>query len=646
MSRKAAYTAASLSLLLGACASTASGNSSGLTINGREVSCPGRAVRVEADGTVYLRQDALLAAAGVEASGNGRVLTWFGAVVSYRPGTSKFSCGPGNEKDAGAAPICANGVTWLPARMLAEGFGWRVDVAGKDVSLWAPAGAVTSVRQGLHPDRVRMVIDLTAPTPYRLVRGDEQVCVLLPPPSGLQATAGQLRLLEFDSDLVPRVAEQIEADGWINLTIPHTAVERVDVFTIGNPPRIVLDFFPKLPGSPAGGSEGFPPAKVGRPQSSAPDSQPAGRKPPAPGNGSSAQPASPRQQGEPPPMPVLPDGAWSTLSWPTGAGPTLVHVMAFHPVRGRFEIRPALAGESVTERTSVARIASAHGAVAAVNGGFFCPQAGAPLGMLVIDGEWIRLPLPQRPVLAVMRDGRCEIARVEVQARANFSGLGFLVITGLNENETRRDGLVVYTRRFGAKIAGVPGRTRLLVSGRGRVIFKETEGREVPIPPDGMVLSGTGTKAEALAKVPLGCEVQVTFRTRPEWPELLHAVGGGPLLVSGGRVILDPGREGFRADVTAGRHARTAIGLKADGRVVLIAAEGGRGGRGPGLTLTELANLMLQLGCKAAMNLDGGGSTTLVVQGEVVNACADGFPRAVSNALVVIPRRPNGNGKG
>jgi hypothetical protein len=345
-------------------------------------------------------------------------------------------------------------------------------------------------------------------------------------------------------------------------------------------------------------------------------------------------------------MPVLPDGAWSTLSWPTGAGPTLVHVMAFDPVRGGFEIRPALAGESVTERTSVARIASAHGAVAAVNGGFFCPQAGAPLGMLVIDGEWIRLPLPQRPVLAVMRDGRCEIARVEVQARANFSGLGFLVITGLNENETRRDGLVVYTRRFGAKIAGVPGRTRLLVSGRGRVIFKETEGREVPIPPDGMVLSGTGTKAEALAKVPLGCEVQVTFRTRPEWPELLHAVGGGPLLVSGGHVVLDPRREGFRADVTAGRHARTAIGLKADGRVVLIAAEGGRGGRGPGLTLTELANLMLQLGCKAAMNLDGGGSTTLVVQGEVVNACADGFPRAVSNALVVIPRRPNGNGKG
>jgi len=315
-------------------------------------------------------------------------------------------------------------------------------------------------------------------------------------------------------------------------------------------------------------------------------------------------------------------------------------------VHGNLEARPALAGEVFTERAPVPRIASATGAVAAVNGGFFSPDVGAPLGMLVIDGEWIRAPYPERPVFAIMDNGHCDIARVEMDARAVFEGLGFLQIDSINSNHLPGDGLVLYTRRFGARVPGAAGKTRLVVSGRGRVILRETEGRDVPIPADGFVLSGAGARAESLKKVPLGCEARVTFQTRPPWPALRHAVGGGPLLVASGCLALDVKREGFRADVARGRHARTALGIMRDGRVVLVAAEGGRGGRGPGLTLTELANLMLRLGCRMAMNLDGGGSTTLVVRGQVVNNCSDGFARAVSNALVLVPREVTGKGKG
>lgn len=644
MSRKAACVAVGLALCLGA-STWGLGSSSGLTINGREVTCSGRAVRIGADGTAYIRQEVLAGAAGVETSRDGRVLKWFGATISYRPGTSRFSCGPGNEKDAGAAPLVSDGVTWLPVKMLAEGFGWAANVVGDEISLQAPAGEIASVRQGIHPDRVRVVIDLTAPSPYRVLRGQGQVSVLLPPAEEASAVSGELLVLDFSSDLVPRAVREVEADGWKKLTISHGEINRLSVFSLNDPPRIVLDFVRQEGAGVGAGLESRPGAEEPKaaPATAAPASENGtGNTGNRPGAGQPTGASPPAQ----PKLAALPEGAWKTISWPTGAGPTIVHVMAFHPLKGDFQLRPALAGESFSQRASVARIASAEGAVAAVNGGFFCPQAGAPLGMLVIDGEWIRLPLPQRPVLAVMKDGRCDIARVEVEGRVSFSGIGFLFVTGLNENETRSDGLVVFTRRFGGRLAGVAGRTRLVISGRGRVIFKETNGGDVPIPADGMVLSGTGASAEALAKVPLGCEVKLTFRTRPEWPELVHAVGGGPLLVACGQVVLDPAREGFRADVAVGRHARTAIGIKPDGRVVIVAAEGGRGGRGPGLTLTELARLMLHLGCKAAMNLDGGGSTTLVVQGQVVNACADGFPRAVSNALMVVPRRQNGNGRG
>ena len=105
--------------------------------------------------------------------------------------------------------------------------------------------------------------------------------------------------------------------------------------------------------------------------------------------------------------------------------------------------------------------------------------------------------------------------------------------------------------------------------------------------------------------------------------DLLQA---GPLLVAGGEVAYDEARDddGFRAaahqfdpDPTVGRHPRAAIGL-GDGRVVAVATDGRAAGEA-GLTLPELAQLMLALGCRDALNLDGGGSTALVSGGRLQN---------------------------
>jgi hypothetical protein len=131
--------------------------------------------------------------------------------------------------------------------------------------------------------------------------------------------------------------------------------------------------------------------------------------------------------------------------------------------------------------------------------------------------------------------------------------------------------------------------------------------------------------------------------------DLLQA---GPLLVAGGAVAYDPraDAEGFAAaahqfdsDITAGRHPRAALGL-ADGRLLAVACDG-RSRRDAGLTLRELAQLMVALGCEQAINLDGGGSTSLVSGGALRNqprrAFEDPVPggRPVSTALVFVPRR-------
>jgi Phosphodiester glycosidase len=130
--------------------------------------------------------------------------------------------------------------------------------------------------------------------------------------------------------------------------------------------------------------------------------------------------------------------------------------------------------------------------------------------------------------------------------------------------------------------------------------------------------------------------------------DLLQA---GPLLVRGGDPVYRRARdpEGFRAgaaqfdsDITDGRHPRAALGL-ADGRIYAVACDG-RSRHDAGLTLEELAALMAALDCDTALNLDGGGSTSLVSGGRLRNRPRKGYElpepggRPVSTALLFLPR--------
>ena len=146
---------------------------------------------------------------------------------------------------------------------------------------------------------------------------------------------------------------------------------------------------------------------------------------------------------------------------------------------------------------------------------------------------------------------------------------------------------------------------------------------------------------------------EVALAPREELPErpagdLLQA---GPLLVRDGRALVRPGldTEGFSAgqaqfdsDITDGRYPRAALGIAAG--VVLAVACDGRSDIDCGLTLTELANLMVTLGAHDAINLDGGGSTSLVRGGRLVNRPREehglelAAGRPISTALVFAPR--------
>ncbi len=123
------------------------------------------------------------------------------------------------------------------------------------------------------------------------------------------------------------------------------------------------------------------------------------------------------------------------------------------------------------------------------------------------------------------------------------------------------------------------------------------------------------------------------------WQQANDVVGGAGLLVEAGLPVTDFAVERMRDDFPVLRHPRSLIGVDRDEAVWLVAVDGRRPDHSVGMSFAELQRLCAYLGLRDALNLDGGGSTTLVVQGEVVNRPTDRFgPRAVSDALVVMPR--------
>lgn len=315
-------------------------------------------------------------------------------------------------------------------------------------------------------------------------------------------------------------------------------------------------------------------------------------------------------------------------------GPQWVAVLRVDP--RRVDLRPLLARGQVLGRERTSEVIRRAGAVAAVNGGFFAPD-GDPLGGLVVDGEWVSEPIPGRSCLGILEDTvlvdaldwRGEVTAPEVVLR--LSGI----------NRTRRPGeVVLYTPRYSASTRTDPsGVEAVVVNGAVReVVFRG----DSAIPSEGFVLSASGEASTTLQRLRAGDSVRVFLTLQPasqdpRWREVRHVLCGGPRLVVGG--VAAPGHEGLPATLRERRHPRTAVGVTSDGTVLLTVVDGRWPEHSLGMTLVELARELVALGVTDALNLDGGGSTTLVVAGAVINRPSDeSGERPVGDALAVFPK--------
>lgn len=290
------------------------------------------------------------------------------------------------------------------------------------------------------------------------------------------------------------------------------------------------------------------------------------------------------------------------------------------------ELTPALSSESTLQsRRTITTIAKNNNAVVALNGTYFKPQTGVPLGTLMINKKMYTGPVYDRVAMGIFDNG-FDIARVQLNASVKGSG-NTVKVDNINQPRMLSTYVLVYTSDWGKYSPYAPkyGMGLQVVDGK----ITKASANPIEIPQNGYVISGPKNILQPLLEKK---DAELVINTNPEWKNVKHIISGGPYLVRNSNVFVDMTAQKLGA--IGGRNPRSAIGYTADNNLILVAVDG-REGSSIGMTLMELASFMQSIGCTNAMNLDGGGSTVMYVNGQVVNRphMKGGIP--LSNAIVL-----------
>lgn len=315
----------------------------------------------------------------------------------------------------------------------------------------------------------------------------------------------------------------------------------------------------------------------------------------------------------------------------TPAGPVAAYILDIDPKAG-YRIKPLLSNDAIAGLEQVKSMADRSQAIAAVNGSYFAPN-GQILGLLKIDGEIVSTGYQTRTALGLMADGSCIIDMPDYSGSITLPNGQTAAITGVN-CERGQDDLILYNSYFGDSTGtNEYGVEYVVTDGKITAINSNNS----PLSKGSVVLSAHGSSAEKLSGLKVGDSVKITQTLGPVWDKTVYALGAGPTLVKNGNIYVTTKVEDFGSDVAGGRAPRTAFGVTKDGRILLAVVDG-RQTHSIGMTLLELAQFMRELGANNAMNLDGGGSSEMVVGGTIVNKPSDGRERYVGDTLVVLPK--------
>lgn len=370
-------------------------------------------------------------------------------------------------------------------------------------------------------------------------------------------------------------------------------------------------------------------------------------------------------------------GVTYTQEITVGADPLVINVLEVDLKAPGVKVRCGQALDTISlqgparGRETLPALAARGQAVAAVNADFF-PYTGSPLGLAIRDSELLREPMDYRACLGLCPKG----VMIDVLTSVGVLTLpdkSVLALHGINrlpaDGET-----VVWTPSFqaGPKLSvpavvttlqevNLPLRASRDCAGIADPATAYAAGQPLPSCAAGraLLVSAGRAAAELTARLRPGDRVQFRFDLvsngptpargrfpsraaslrgggfQPCWSDVEQAVGGGPWLLRAGAVAIDGEAENMSpSEFVEKRHPRTAAGVTGDGKLLLLTVDG-RQALSRGVSLPELAQILKRYGARSALNLDGGGSSTMVVQDAVVNAPSDGRARPIANGLLV-----------
>ena len=314
---------------------------------------------------------------------------------------------------------------------------------------------------------------------------------------------------------------------------------------------------------------------------------------------------------------------------------------------GMYALAPVLARGTIAggrdRLTRIERALSPQATVVGINGDFPAGSAALPAGIVLQGGALVHSPLPLRSSIGIDTGGNLHVDRVSFVG--TWKGTGQRRPLVLVNQAPGRSQVSLFTPAYGAAVPRGSGTSEVVLepfptpapgNDLASTVVAVGAGGGETIPPDGAVLQAAGTAVAPLkAEAPVGTPVTVRLILEPEWAGVTFGLGGGPVLVRAGKAVFRSG-EDFASALVSQRAARAAVGQLADGRVILVAVDGGRPGSSVGMTSFELAQTLVRLGAVTASAVESGGAVTAAFDGNLLNDPSDaGGERAVNEALLV-----------
>jgi len=460
-----------------------------------------------------------------------------------------------------------------------DGLAARVDQG--ELQLRVPVPLLRQVRtSAAPPGSRRVVLDLSGPAVLRGGEGRVWVAAQVPP-----AISDELRRLGLSG--------QREGEGWAL----RASAAPLRVFTLGTPARVVIDLAATGPSEPAQG-------------------------------------ASPARDAIDPRLRALlgSEVQWRQDTVVSGGRRLRLNSVRIDPLSSTLELRALSRGASMEGLTTLPVLARRYDALVAVNGGYFNRVRRLPLGALRDQGRWLSGPILNRGVVAWEPSALPRFGRLELREWVSDGSGRQWPIWVVNSGFVR-SGLARYSTEWGSRYRALSGTEQAVVVRDGVVQRRYDSGwlaAGVPLRPGEDLLVARGA-----APLPWGegTRLQVVSQTSNDLGQATNVVGGGPLLLQGGRIVLDGVVEGFSPAFLRQGAPRTVIG--SDGRQLWLLTLQGVDDEGP--TLLETAQILRTAGLRDALNLDGGSSTGLVMGGQHA-VKGRGVVSAVHNGLGLVPK--------